>query len=156
MEKRNAQQTIGRSPACRRPIASGGAKIDDAILHASQLAVAVIEGRRAANLPLDVGQQGLQLMSQAAVQLVEARADIIAAHVAFRESQHEIGLRAVSFGDIYESPSKGSLGASTNRPRAYLGPWPIRDHRTLRQVALDEEAERRAAQSAETDVVKAA
>jgi hypothetical protein len=86
------------------------ARLDDAILHASRLAIAVIEGRREAKLPLNTGQEGLALMSQAAAKLVDARGDIMAAHVALRETQDEIGLRAVSFGDIYVSPGKtGSL-----------------------------------------------
>ena len=80
--------------------------LDNAILHASRVAIAVIEGRKSAKLPLNVGQEGLALMSRAAAKLVEARGDILSAHVAFRETQDEIGLRAVSFGDIYESPDK--------------------------------------------------
>lgn len=80
--------------------------LDNAILHASRLAIAVIEGRKSAKLPLDTGQEGLALMSRAAAKLVEARGDIMSAHVAFRETQEEIGLRAVSFGDLWESPDK--------------------------------------------------
>lgn len=80
--------------------------LDDAILHASKVAIAVIEGRRAAKLPLNVGQEGLALVSRAATKLIDARGDIIEAHVAFRATQDEIGLRAVSFGDVYESPDK--------------------------------------------------
>jgi hypothetical protein len=79
--------------------------LDNAILHASRLAIAVIEGRRSAKLPLNTGHDGLALMSRASAKLVDARADMIAAHVAFRDTQEEIGLRAVSFGDIHESPN---------------------------------------------------
>jgi len=82
------------------------AELDNAILHASRLAIAVIEGRRAAKLPLNTGQEGLAHMSRATAKLIDARGDIMAAHVAFRETQKDIGLRAVSFGDIYESPDK--------------------------------------------------
>jgi hypothetical protein len=82
------------------------ADLDNAILHASRLAIAVIEGRRSAKLPLNTGQEGLAFMSRAAAKLIEARGDIMAAHVALRETQHEIGLRTVSFGDIHESPDK--------------------------------------------------
>lgn len=80
--------------------------LDAAILHASKLAIAVIEGRKEAKLPLNTGQEGLALMSRAAARLVEARGEIMAAHIAFRQTQDEIGLRAVSFGDIHESPDK--------------------------------------------------
>ena len=80
------------------------ADLDNAILHASRLAIAVIEGRKTAKLPLDTGQEGLALMARAASKLVDARGDIIAAHVALRDTKDGIGLRAVSFGDIHESP----------------------------------------------------
>jgi hypothetical protein len=80
--------------------------LDNAILHASRLAIAVIEGRRSAKLPLNSGHDGLAHVSRASAKLVEARTDMIAAHVAFRDTQVEIGLRAVSFGDIHESPDK--------------------------------------------------
>ena len=84
------------------------ANLDNAILHASRLAIAVIEGRKTAKLPLDTGQEGLALMSRAAAKLVDARGDILNAHIALRETQHAIGLRAVSFGDIHESPESPS------------------------------------------------
>jgi hypothetical protein len=80
--------------------------LDNAILHASRLAIAVIEGCRTAKLPINTGQEGLKLIAQAAAKLIDARSDIMAAHVAFRETQGEIGLSAVSFGDVYESPDK--------------------------------------------------
>jgi hypothetical protein len=82
------------------------ADLDNAILHASRLAIAVIEGRQEAKLPLNVGQEGLALMSRATMKLIDARSDIIGAHIAFRETQDEIGLRATSFGDFWESPDK--------------------------------------------------
>jgi hypothetical protein len=78
--------------------------LDNAILHTSRLAIAVIEGRRTARLPLNVGQEGLACMSRAATKLIDARGDIIAAHVALRETQEQIGLRAISFGDVHVSP----------------------------------------------------
>ena len=80
--------------------------LDNAILHASRMAIAVIEGRRMAKLPLDTGQEGLAFMSRATAKLIDARGDMMAAHVALRETKDEIGLRAVSFGDIHESPDK--------------------------------------------------
>lgn len=84
--------------------------LDNAILHTSRLAIAVIEGRRAAKLPLNVGQEGLSLVSRAATKLIEARGDFIEAHLAFRDTQDDIGLRAVSFGDLWESPDKSTAG----------------------------------------------
>lgn len=93
------------------------ADLDNAILHASRLAIAVIEGRKSAKLPLNTGQEGLTLMSRAAAKLIDARGDIIAAHVALRQTQYEIGLQAVSFGDVHESPDR-KLGHLDDAARA--------------------------------------
>jgi hypothetical protein len=79
-------------------------KLESAIVHASRLAIALIEGRKTAKQPITMGQEGLALMSRATAKLVEARGDIGAAHAAFRTAQNELGLRAVSFGDYWECP----------------------------------------------------
>ncbi len=80
------------------------ADLDNAILHASRLAIAVVEGRREARLPINVGQEGLGGVVKAAGHLVEARAALIAAHSAFRKDKDEIGLRAVAVGDLWDCP----------------------------------------------------
>jgi hypothetical protein len=87
------------------------ASVESAIVHASRLAIALIEGRKTAKQPITMGQEGLALMSRATAKLVEARGEMGAAHAAFRDAQIELGLRAVSFGDIYECPdsNKGEL-----------------------------------------------
>lgn len=86
------------------------AGVESAIVHASRLAIALIEGRKEAKQPITIGQQGLALMSSATAKLVEARGEIGAAHAAFREAQDQLGLRAVSFGDYWECPdSAGEL-----------------------------------------------
>lgn len=80
------------------------ADLEKAIVHVSRLAIALIEGRKTAKLPITTGQEGLELIAKAAAKLVEARGDIGAAHAAFHVTQKEIGLRAVSFGDLWECP----------------------------------------------------
>ena len=80
--------------------------LDNAILHASRLAIAVIEGRRSAKLPISTGQAGLVHITRATVKLAEARFEIGAAHIALRETQDEVGLRSVAFGDLWECPDK--------------------------------------------------
>lgn len=86
------------------------AEIEKAIVHASRLTIALVEGRKTAKLPITVGQEGLLHMSRATAKLVDARGDIGQAHAAFRESQHDLGLRAVSFGDYWDCPpSSGEL-----------------------------------------------
>ena len=86
------------------------ADIEKAIVHASRLTIALVEGRKTAKLPITVGQEGLAHMSRATAKLVDARGDIGAAHAAFRETQGELGLKAVSFGDFWDCPPpKGEL-----------------------------------------------
>lgn len=78
--------------------------LENALLHTSRMMIAVIEGRRSANLPITTAQAGLERTAAAATHLVAARAALGEAHVAFREASDEIGLRAVSFGDVHECP----------------------------------------------------
>jgi hypothetical protein len=87
--------------------------LENALLHTSRIVIALIEGRRHAKLPFATGQEGLERASAAAQLMVQARAELGAAHAAFRETQEEIGLRAVSFGDIWECPSKGESAPLT-------------------------------------------
>ena len=78
--------------------------IDNAILHNSRLAIAVVEGRKALRLPLTTGQKGLELVTQATASLAQARGLLAQAHVAFRKTQSEIGLDAFAYGDLGECP----------------------------------------------------
>ena len=87
------------------------ANLEDALLHTSRMVIAVIEGRRKAKLPFGTGQEGLERAGAAASLLIQARAELGAAHAAFRATQHEIGLRAVSFGEIWECPPKEGAAA---------------------------------------------
>ncbi|MEO5774291.1 MAG: hypothetical protein ABIQ32_09270 [Sphingomicrobium sp.] len=87
--------------------------LENALLHTSRIVIAVIEGRRTAKLPFGTAQEGLERAGAAASLLIQARAELGAAHLAFRETQEEIGLRAVSFGDIWECPSKGESAPAT-------------------------------------------
>lgn len=78
--------------------------VDDAIVRASKLAIALIEGRRQAKLPITAGQDGLNHIIVAAGKLVEAREQMGAAHSALRVTQDDIGLRNISFGDLWDCP----------------------------------------------------
>lgn len=92
--------------------------LENAILHTSRIMIAVIEGRRTARLPVTAGQTGLERALKAANHLAAARAELGAAHVAFRQTQIEIGLREVSFGLNWECPTEGSAGdAAGDRPK---------------------------------------
>jgi len=87
-------------------------EVEDALVHTARLAIAVIEGRRSARLPITTGQEGLVRVLQASLRLAEAREELGAAHVAFRSTQNEVGLRAISFGNLWECPpNTGELQA---------------------------------------------
>jgi hypothetical protein len=85
--------------------------VDSAIVRNAKLAIAVVEGRRRCNLPLCAGQEGLNLIANATVRLVEARELLAQAHVAFRATQGEIGLKAFSYGDLGPCPPSSAEAA---------------------------------------------
>jgi hypothetical protein len=141
----NQRMTFARAVAAE--LFPAEADLEQAIVHASRLTIALVEGRKAAKQPITMGQDGLAHMARATTKLVEARGDMGAAHEAFREAQNELGLKALSFGDYWDCPaSKGEApaeecaGGATDQPRPYRGPWPIRDHRDQFQVSRDEQA----------------
>lgn len=89
--------------------------IDEAILHHARLAIAVVEGRRSARLPLTAGQEALGLVAQANARLCEARGFLAEAHRAFRDAQREVGLKAFGFGDEQDCPpTTGELRVVSN------------------------------------------
>jgi hypothetical protein len=92
--------------------------VDSAIVRNSKLAIAVVEGRAKCNLPLTSGQEGLALVTNATARLVEARALLAEAHIAFRATQSEIGLQAFNYGDV--SPCPPSKGADVAPPLAIV------------------------------------
>lgn len=87
--------------------------VDAAIVRNSKLTIAVVEGRRSCKLPLSAGQNGLELVANATARLIEARALLAEAHSAFRETQHEIGLKAFSYGDVSECPPSTAEAGTT-------------------------------------------
>ncbi|RST30625.1 hypothetical protein HMF7854_07085 [Sphingomonas ginkgonis] len=97
-------QRHAAAQAVARELIPAERDLDAAIVHSAKLAIAVVEGRKAAKLPLATGQEALTLIAGATAQLVAARKQMIEAHHAFRETQIEIGLGAFSYGDIWECP----------------------------------------------------
>jgi hypothetical protein len=87
-------------------------EVDSAIVRSARLTIAVVEGRERCKLPLTAGQEGLSLVTQATARLVEAREFLAHAHAAFRTTQAEIGLQAVSFGDATPCPPSAELAPS--------------------------------------------
>lgn len=89
------------------------AQIDAILVKQAHLQVALVEGRRAANLPLDAGQVGMDRMIEAAASLVAARKAIHAAHYDFRAVRDQLRLPVHAYGDSGDTPdSFASTGIS--------------------------------------------
>ncbi len=73
--------------------------IDLALARAAELTGAMVSARFDANLSAIVAQEAFEGSASTVAALVRARADIVATHKKLSESQAQIGLRAVSFGD---------------------------------------------------------
>jgi hypothetical protein len=97
-------ERLGAAKAVAAELFSAEAEVEDAIVRASRLAIAIVEGRKSAKLPITTGQQGLGHVVRATANLVDARAEIGAAHAAFHADQIDIGLKAVAFGELWECP----------------------------------------------------
>lgn len=107
----NQRHEVARSIAAE--LLPAEREVDSAIVRNSKLAIAVVEGRRKCNLPLSTGQEGLNMIANATVRLVEARDFLAQAHSALRATQDEIGLNAFSYGDLSECPpSTGQAGTA--------------------------------------------
>ncbi len=83
--------------------------IDNALLTHAQLQIALIEGRRSANLPLDAGQIGIDKITEAVASLIAARKAMHEAHYAFRQVRDELRIPVISYGDFGDTPESGVL-----------------------------------------------
>lgn len=97
-------QRHATAQAVARELIPAEKALDDAIVYNARITIATVEGRRSARLPLASGQEGLDLVAQVGVRLMEARSLLTRAHDAFRQTQNEIGLQAFSYGDAQECP----------------------------------------------------
>lgn len=86
-------------------------QIDDALLMHARLQIALIEGRRSANLPLTAGQDGLDKVTEAAASLVAARRAMNEAHYAFRSVRDQLRLPVHAYGDMGDTPDQAFTSA---------------------------------------------
>jgi hypothetical protein len=105
----NTRHAIAQTIA--RELIPAEKEVESAILRNARLTIAVVEGRKAAKMPLEAGQDGLQLIAQASASLVEARGLILSAHKAFRQTQSDAGLDCFSYGDVAECPPPAKASA---------------------------------------------
>lgn len=78
--------------------------IEQAIVSVSRLAIAIVEGRQAAKLPISAGQDSLVMVSEVAGALIQARSKVIEAHVSLARDKAEMGLATRAMGDWGECP----------------------------------------------------
>ena len=79
--------------------------IDLALARAAELTSTMVNARIDAKLSAIVAQDAFEGSASAVAALVRARADIVETHKRLSESQVQIGLRTVSFGDLGKPPS---------------------------------------------------
>jgi hypothetical protein len=78
------------------------AAIDNALICAGELTIALPAARRRANLSAIVGHQATLLTGDTLSALHHARASIIEAHSELSKTQVEIGLEAYAMGDLWK------------------------------------------------------
>lgn len=90
--------------------------LDDAMISHARLQADVVSGRRSAHLPLDAGQAGMDLLSEATAALNAARRLVHEAHYAFRADRDRMRLPTVSYGDYGDTPEALPRNAEAGTP----------------------------------------
>jgi hypothetical protein len=73
--------------------------IDAALARAAELNSALVTARIEANLSAIVGQEAFEVAAAAFASIAKARGDIVETHKRLSETQVQIGLGAIAFGD---------------------------------------------------------
>ena len=79
--------------------------IDTALARAAELNGTLVTARTDAQLSAIVGQDAFEVAAATFAALARARADIVETHKRLSETQVQIGLRTVSWGDLGKPPS---------------------------------------------------
>lgn len=87
--------------------------IENAILAGSRLAIAIIEGRKSAGLPITTGQDSLAAVTSVNAALIEARLQIGRAHASLAQDKVDIGLGSRAMGDWGDCPPPGAEHTGT-------------------------------------------
>jgi len=92
------------------------AAVDEAAQLAATCVSTLLQQRLAANLPVGTGSAALQLVAEASMDMIKARARFVEAHSALVEVRRDIGLgQFYGFGDVSECPP--NEGALREAPR---------------------------------------
>lgn len=84
--------------------------VDAAAMHAMACVTTMLAQRAEARLPVTVGLEALQILSEAATEMVQVRQRFIKAHALLVDARADIGVRA--YGDQSECPPD-YMGASS-------------------------------------------
>jgi hypothetical protein len=82
--------------------------IDEALICAGAMTIALPVARNRAKVSAVVGQEVTQLTGDALSALLDARAKIIAAHSGLADVRDELGLRVLASGDLWKLKAQGS------------------------------------------------
>jgi DNA-binding CsgD family transcriptional regulator len=92
------------------------AAVDEAAQLAATCVSTLLQQRLAANLPVGTGSAALQMVAEASMDIIKARARFVEAHRALVEVRRDIGLgQFYGFGDVSECPP--NEGALVEAPR---------------------------------------
>jgi hypothetical protein len=92
------------------------AAVDEAAQLAATCVSTLLQQRQAANLPVGTGSAALQMVAEASMDIIKARARFVEAHRALVEVRRDIGLgQFYGFGDVSECPP--NEGALREAPR---------------------------------------
>ena len=83
--------------------------IEAAIASTARLIAAIAEGRGQTNLPVAIGQDGLDALSATMASLIGARRQIATAHAALAQDRVDAGLSAYGMGDVSDCPKTARL-----------------------------------------------
>ena len=78
--------------------------IEDAIVGNARIAIAIVQGRQSAKLPITAGQESLEAIAGVQAALIEARLQIGSAHAFLAQEKIRIGLGERAMGDWGECP----------------------------------------------------
>jgi hypothetical protein len=83
--------------------------IDVALARAAELNSTLVMARSEAKVSAIVPQEAFEVTASSFAALARARADIIEAHKRLSETQIQIGLRTISFGDSVPKPPSAQI-----------------------------------------------
>lgn len=83
--------------------------LQNSIVRNAQLQIAIVEARRDAGVPKNIGTEALVHLAGVSQSLAQAWRGMIEAHHALHEDQRLSGLGAFAYGDVTNTPKRAAL-----------------------------------------------